>query len=138
VAKVFIDTNILVYALDSYDHKKQKLCRQALQELESGNDGVISTQVMQEFYVAATKKLNIDPAMAKNILHSLESFEIVIVDPSLIKEAIDCSMIHQISFWDALVIVCAESAKCTKIWTEDLNHGQVINGVRVENIFKQV
>ena len=134
MAKVFIDTNILVYAVDTYDRKKQRLCREALQELESGNDGVISTQVMQEFYVAATKKLNIEPAMAKKILHSLENFEIVIVDPALIKEAIDCSMIHQISFWDALVIVCAESAKCEKIWTEDLNHDQIINGVRVDNI----
>ena len=136
MAKVFIDTNILVYTLDTYDRRKQKLCRQALQELESGNDGVISTQVMQEFYVISTKKLGIEPAVAKKILHSLESFEIVIVDPMLIKEAIDCSMIHQISLWDALVIVCAESAKCEKIWTEDLNHGQVINGVRVENMLK--
>lgn len=136
MAKIFIDTNVLVYAVDAYDRKKQILCRQALQKLESGNDGVISTQVMQEFYVAATKKLGIEPAVAKRILHSLENFEIVIVDPALIKEAVDCSMIQQISFWDALIIVCAESAKCEKVWTEDLNHGQVINGVRVENMFK--
>ena len=137
MAKVFIDTNVLVYAVDTHDRRKQKLSRQALEEIESGSDGVISTQVMQEFYVAATKKLDIEPAVAKKILHSFENFEIVIVDPPLIKEAIDCSMIHQISFWDALVIVCADSAKCAKVWTEDLNHGQVINGVRVENRFKQ-
>ena len=137
MGKVFIDTNIFVYAVDTVDRKKQKICRQALENVESSNDGVISTQVMQEFYVVATKKLDIDPPIAKKILHSLENFEIVIVDSARIKEAIDCSMIHQISFWDALVVVCAESAKCEKVWTEDLTHGQVINGVRVENIFKQ-
>ncbi len=134
--KIFIDTNILVYAADKYNSKKQKLCREALEKFESGNDGVISTQVMQEFYVIAVRKIGIEPQAAKKILHSLENFEIVTVDPALIKEAVDCSMIEQISFWDALILVCAESAKCAKVWTEDLNHGQIINGVRVENILK--
>jgi predicted nucleic acid-binding protein len=54
----------------------------------------------------------------------------------LIKEAIDCAIINQLSFWDALIVVAAESARCEILWTEDLNHGQVIRGVRIENSLK--
>ena len=55
------------------------------------------------------------------------------VTPEIIKEAIDCSIINRLSFWDALIVATAESAKCERIWTEDLNHGQVIRGVKIEN-----
>ena len=53
--------------------------------------------------------------------------------PEIIKEAIDCSIIARISFWDALIVTAAESARCEKLWSEDLNNGQVIRGVRIEN-----
>ena len=98
--------------------------------------GVISTQVMQEFYVAATSKLGADPLLTKDILRSLERFETVVVSPTLIKDAIDCSIINRLSFWDALIVVSAESAQCEILWTEDLNHGQIIRGVRIENPLK--
>ena len=100
------------------------------------NSGVISTQVLQEFYVAATAKLGADPLLVKDILRSLERLETVVVSPMLIKEAIDCSLINRLSFWDALIVVTAESAHCEILWTEDLNHGQVIRGVRIENPLK--
>jgi predicted nucleic acid-binding protein len=97
------------------------------------NSGVISTQAMQEFHVAATIKLGADPLLVKDILRSLERFETVVVSPMLIKEAMDCAIIHRLLFWDALIVVAAESAHCEMLWTEDLNHGQVIRGVRIEN-----
>ncbi len=135
--KIFIDTNILLYALDKHDAIKQKCCQKVLHNFFNEDVlGVISTQVMQEFYVGAIKKLRVEPLVAKNILHSFENFELIIVDSTLIKEAIDCSILNQLSFWDALIIVTAESAKCEKILTEDLNHGQIIRGVAIENIFK--
>lgn len=68
-----------------------------------------------------------------NILHSFERFETIIITPQIIKEAIDCSIINRLSFWDALIVTAAEGAKCEKIWSEDLNDGQVVRGVRIEN-----
>lgn len=136
MSKVFLDTNILVYSLDQADAAKKAKCRELIRSLTAENRGVISTQVMQEFYVAATGKLGADPLLTKDILRSLERFETVLISPSLIKEAIDCSIINRLSFWDALIIVSAESARCEILWTEDLNHGQIIRGVRVENPLK--
>ena len=135
MSKVFLDTNILVYALDQDDPKKQKACRVLLRRLQETDRAVISTQVMQEFYVVATRKLGIEPLQAKSILKTLDNLEVVPVSPTLIYEAIDCSLLNQISFWDALVIVCAESALCTLVLSEDLNDGQIIRGVKVQNPF---
>ncbi len=135
MSKVFLDTNILVYALDQVDPQKQKACRTILARLQYENRAVISTQIMQEFFVVATRKLGVDPLKAKSILQTLENFEVVAVSPALIYEAIDCSSVYQISFWDALVLVCAESARCAQVLSEDLNHGQVIRGVKVHNPF---
>jgi predicted nucleic acid-binding protein len=133
MSKVFLDTNILVYSLDQSDAAKRRKCRALIKGLTPEHTGVISTQVLQEFYVAATSKLGADPLLVKDILRSLERFETVVVSPALIKEAIDCAIINRLSFWDALIVVAAESAHCETLWTEDLNHGQVIRGVRVEN-----
>jgi predicted nucleic acid-binding protein len=133
MSKVFLDTNILVYSLDQSHAGKRKKCRSLIKSLTGENTGVISTQVMQEFYVAATTKLGADPLLIKDILRSLERFETIVVSPALIKEAIDCAIINRISFWDALIVVSAETARCEILWTEDLNHGQIIRGVRIEN-----
>jgi predicted nucleic acid-binding protein len=133
MSKVFIDTNILVYSMDNHNKVKKKKCRDLLRKAHHDLQGVISTQVMQEFYIAATKKLNADPLIVKDIIHSLDRFETVIITPEIINEAIDCSIISRISFWDALIISAAQGARCGKIWTEDLNHGQIIKGVLIEN-----
>ena len=133
MSKVFIDTNILVYSMDNYDIAKKEKSRTLLKGIQQDLSGVISTQVMQEFFITATKKMNADPLLVKDILHSFERFETVIVTREIIMDAIDCSVINRISFWDSLIVVAAQSALCKKIWTEDLNHGQVIRGVRIEN-----
>jgi predicted nucleic acid-binding protein len=136
MSKVFLDTNILIYSLDQSDIDKKKNSRELIKALTSENLGVISTQVLQEFYIAATTKLGADPLLIKEIVRSLEKIETVTVTTTLIKEAIDCSVLNRISFWDALIVVSAESAKCKLLCTEDLNHGQIIRGVRIENPFK--
>jgi predicted nucleic acid-binding protein len=135
VSKVFLDTNILVYALDQDDQSKQNTCRDILRKLQDADRAVISTQIMQEFFVVATRKLGVEPLQAKGILQALGNLEVVSVSPALIYEAIDCSLLNQLSFWDALVIVCAESARCPLVLSEDLNDGQVIKGVQVQNPF---
>jgi len=136
MSKVFVDTNILVYCMDDSDKKRKARCRTLIEALVGELYGVLSTQVLQEFYVAATKKLGADPLAVKDILHSFRRFETVVITPELIKEAIDCSLINRLSFWDSLIVVAAESARCEKIWTEDLNDGQIIRGVRIENPLK--
>ena len=135
VSKVFLDTNVLVYALDQDDLEKQRTCRTILRQLHDANRAVISTQVMQEFFVVATRKLGVEPLKAKSILQAMSNLEIVSVSPELIFEAIDCGLLNQISFWDALVIVCAAGARCTVILSEDLNDGQIIKGVKMQNPF---
>ena len=133
--KIFIDTNLLLYSLDSFDQDRKKHSRSILKKISDQYTGVISTQVMQEFYVAATKKLNADPVIIKGILTQLTNFEIISISPELVFSAIDCSILNRLSFWDALIIASAASAKCKEVWTEDLNHGQIILGVRIKNPF---
>ena len=135
MSKTFIDSNIMAYAADEADPDKRRTSQALLATLKDGQIGVVSTQVMQEFYVTAVKKLGIDPLLAKSLLHALRNYEVVIVDAVLIEEAVDCSILNQLSFWDALVVAAAEKARCDRILTEDLNHGQVIRGVRIENPF---
>ena len=133
MSKIFLDTNVLFYTLDGNDKSKQSTARELIKRLTEEEIPVISTQVLQEFYVASTMKLHVEPLLAKSLLHSFENIEVVQVDPYLIKEAVDTSILNQISFWDSLIIVAAESAKCELLYTEDLNHGKIVRGVKVEN-----
>jgi predicted nucleic acid-binding protein len=105
MVKIFVDTNILVYSLDQFDPQKQTQCRSLLKSLKGDLRGVISTQVMQEFYVAATSKLRAEPLLVKDILHSFRRMETVIITPEFINDAIDCSLINRLSFRDSLIIV---------------------------------
>ena len=94
MSKVFLDTNILVSAVDNSDPGKKEQSRSLLTSFL--NDGVacaISTQVLQEFYVVATRKLGIEPLMAKNMRHSFRNYEVVTIVPELIEEAVDVSIL---------------------------------------------
>lgn len=137
MSKFFLDTNILICAMVQADLGKKLRARNLLRAIvDEGQIGVISTQVLQEFYVASTRKLSLDPVRVKAIMHTFDEFEIVTVTAELIREAIDCSIINRLSFWDSLIIIAAEVAHCEKVWTEDLNDGQIIRGVRIENPFR--
>ena len=137
MSKVFLDTNVLVYAVDHGQPEKQTKAIELLTTFDRNQvRGVISTQVLQEFYVVATRKLGIEPLMAKGLLNDFSRFELIQIQKVHINEAIDCSVLNQVSFWDALILVSAESGECDRLWTEDLNHGQVIRGVRIENPFQ--
>jgi len=137
VSKIFIDTNILVYTLDSRDSYKQAKAREIMTKVVNLCRPVISTQVLKEFYVAATTKLKADPIIIKNIIHNFNNIEIVQNDLELIEQAIDISVISQLSFWDSLIVAAAEKAKCESILSEDLNPGQTYRGVMVINPFKE-
>lgn len=135
--KIFLDTNILIYAADQAFPDKRRIARELIRTAASdGTPGVISTQVLQEFYVACTRRLGLDPVLARNIMRAFEGLEVVTITTDLIHEAIDCSVLNRLSYWDALIVVSAERARCERVFTEDLNDGQIIRGVRVENPFK--
>lgn len=134
-AKTFVDSNIFLYAFDLQASWKHEICNQILVELWDSGTGVISTQVMQEFYNNATRKLAkpLTYAAARAELKLYEAWEVVQVDPSLIQVASNIQEIVRLSFWDSLIVAAAQRADASILLSEDLNHGQVIGGVRVHN-----
>ena len=130
---VFLDTNVLIYTADRHDPVRQQRCRSHLKALRASGRAVISTQVRQEFYVVAIRKLGIAPPKAREILTDLRQIPTVSVTPDLIDQAIACHQADRISFRDALIIAAAGSAGCATLLSEDLNAGQTILGVRIES-----
>lgn len=128
-APVFLDTSILVDCADRHDVTRQHLCRDHVRGLQRDRRAVISTQILQEFYVVATRKLGLPEARAHELLTELR--RLPTVTPDLIEQAIECHQAATISFWDALIVVAAASAGCTNLLSADLNAGQAISGVRV-------
>lgn len=133
--RVFIDTNVLVYADDRDAGARRDVARALVDDALRSGHGVLSTQVLQEFFVISTRKLGVDAAIARRKVELLATLEVVQVRVELIVGAIDLHRLHRLSFWDALVVKCAAAAGCSRLLTEDLQHGQVIEGVRIDNPF---
>lgn len=136
--KVFLDANILVYAHDKDAGEKHSVAVEIVKNLWEKRTGVLSNQVLQEFYVSVTKKIlkPISKSEAREIIRAYICWSISATTPMSVIRATEIEEKHRISFWDALVIVAAYEAKCEKILTEDLNSGQIIEGVLIENPFK--
>jgi predicted nucleic acid-binding protein len=138
VDKIFIDTNILVYTVDKFDKTKQKIARELVKEAIINDTAVISTQVLQEFYNVCTVKLHMKPLKVKGYIHNYtKNIEVVQNGSTIIERGIDISILSQISFWDALLIAAAEFSNCVELMTEDLNDGQIVNGVKIKNPFNR-
>ena len=131
----FLDTNVLVYADDLDAGNKRERAQRLLAEILAGGDGVLSTQVLQEFFSISTRKLGVDPTIARRKVELLAQMDLVRIDLDLILAAIDLTRLHSFSFWDALIVRAASTAGCGVLLTEDLQHGQVVEGVRIENPF---
>lgn len=136
--KCFVDTNILVYAHDLDSGAKRETAKQAIKRLWNTGTGVISTQVLHEFYVTLTRKITKPLAQsdAKDLIKTYFPWEIVTNDPETFLHAIDIETRHTLSFWDSLIIAAASSANAAILLTEDLNHGQIIEGIRIQSPFK--
>jgi predicted nucleic acid-binding protein len=137
VSKIFIDTNILVYTIDKKSIEKSNIARKIVKSIVDIHSPVISTQVIKEFYVVATTKLKADSIIVKNIIHNFHNFEVVNNDLELIEQAIDISVLSQISFWDSLIVAAAEKANCEYVFSEDLNSGQLYRGIKIVNPFRE-
>ena len=134
--RVFIDTNVLVYADDASAAAKRTRALELLAELTRESRAVVSTQVLQEYFVVATRKLGVSPEMARRKVEALSRLDVVLVRPELVLAAIDLHRLHSISFWDALILRAAAASNCTRVLSEDLQHGQTLDGVRIENPFR--
>ena len=133
---VFFDTNILIYADDADAGSKTAVARALLQRAMIDRSGVISTQVMQEFFVIARKKLGLDGAAAKARVELYQSFQVLTISPSLVLEAIDLHRLDKLSFWDALIIRAAVQAGCETLYSEDLQDGRRFGPVQIQNPFR--
>jgi predicted nucleic acid-binding protein len=135
--RTFIDTNVLVYAHDRSESRRQPIAQALLDDLWRTRSGVISTQVLQEFYVVTTRKF--DPPMrrsaAREIVAIYGEWPTVQVDVTLILAASKLEERHGFSFWDALVVEAARRGGAARLLTEDLQSGRRIGGVSIENPF---
>ncbi|HUP86854.1 MAG TPA: PIN domain-containing protein [Acidimicrobiales bacterium] len=133
----FVDTNVLVYAHDASDPARQPIAAQLLDDLWRAREGVLSTQVLTEFYAVVTRKF--DPPMprreARALVDTYAAWPVVQVDSPLIVAASALEEQHSLSFWDALIIEAARRAGASRLVSEDLQHGRRIAGLVIANPF---
>lgn len=135
--KVFFDTNVLVYAFDRDSPAKKRTAAGLVADHTRAGEIVLSTQVLQEFYVTITRKLarSVSEPVARQAVEALMHLPIVRVDPPMILSAIGRSQSASLSFWDALVVTAALEGGATTLLSEDLQHGQQFDGLTVVNPF---
>ena len=136
--KIFIDTNIIIYAYDVTAGNKHKVAASILNDLWDSGFGVISTQVLQEFFVNVVQKIPrpIDKKLAKEIVRDFLKWHVVVNNGDSILDAIDICVKFGYSFWDSMIIEAAIKGDAAVLMSEDLQDGQVISGVTITNPFK--
>ena len=131
----FFDSNVLIYADDASSPSKQHRALYLIKEHLQTGTGTVSLQVLQEYFVAATKKYHLDAAVARNRTRIYGTFRLI--EPVLadVLSAIDLHRLNHISYWDALIVHSANQSGCSVLLSEDMQHGQVVDGVRIVNPF---
>lgn len=135
-APIFVDTNVLLYAADTADEEKHRAATAWRLELWKSRRGRVSDQVLQEFYVQAVRKSPQTAEAAEAEVRDLFAWDPVVVDASVIEAAWRLRKRFSLSFWDALIVGAAQAAGCSHLLTEDLSHGQDLDGVRVVSPFR--
>ena len=134
-ARSFFDTNVLVYADDKAAPAKQRRALELVAEHRRAGTGVLSLQVLQEYFVTVTRKLLVDARIARRKVELLAEFDVAAPELADILAAIDLHRLHGLSFWDALVVRSAKQAGCRVLLTEDFQHGREMEGLRIVNPF---
>lgn len=137
--RCFVDTNVLIYAYDNQAGTKQRRAQQRLSALWDSGAGVLSVQVLQEFFNNATRKLR-DPlalAKAREVVRLYREWVVVPATPEQVLAATELMESYRLSFWDSMIVAAAEAADAVVLLSEDLSHGQTIAGLRVENPFRE-
>ena len=136
--KVFVDTNVLVYAHDLDAGTRHSVASRLVAGLWDTRSAVISTQVLQEFYVNTTRKIPspLPRSVARQIVRTYATWQTETIGPPEIQSASELEELHQLSFWDALIVAAAVKGGASRILTEDMSPGRVISGVRIESPFE--
>lgn len=137
--KTFVDTNVLIYAHNVDAGLKHDSAKQRLAALWTERTGLLSIQVLQELYVNITRKIP-KPLGRPTAQELVRTYAAWLFGPTEIQHVVRAAELeesHTLSFWDSLIVVSAASAGAGVLLTEDLNHGQVVEGVRIENPFRE-
>ena len=135
-ARSFFDTNVLIYADDKDAPAKQRKALDLIVEHRRTRSGVVSLQVLQEYFVTVTRKLRVDAAIARRKVELLSEFDVASPEVRDILAAIDLHRLHGFSFWDALILRAAKQAGCSVLFSEDMQDTREIDGVRIVNPFR--
>ena len=133
--KAFFDTNVLLYMYSGADPRKQARARDLYREYALAGRAFLSTQVVQEFFVAGLRKLMLPRPHIQEVTLALLDSPLVVIGPAHIRAALEKEDRCHISFWDALIVAAAESAGAEVLYTEDLNDGQQYGSVLARNPF---
>lgn len=131
--RVFVDTNIFV---SQFDHREPAKRLRAWKVMDEGeHEVIVSTQVLLEFFNVLTRRFRdqVSTEQAKLAISGLLRLQVVGSDTDLVLRAIDTATRYQLSIWDAMVVEAAAQAGCEELWTEDLNTGATLRGVRIVN-----
>ncbi|HKW62945.1 MAG TPA: PIN domain-containing protein [Candidatus Acidoferrum sp.] len=136
--KVFVDTNILVYAHDLTQGTKHERAQALVQTLWESGDGIVSTQVLQELCINLRRKSTRPASLneTRKLIEDYSKWHIVVNTAESVLQALDFESRYQISFWDALIIQAATSCEADIVYSEDLSDGQTYGAVRVVNPLK--
>lgn len=131
----FFDTNILVYTDDKRAPAKQRWAIGLLEEHRRARSGVVSLQVLQEYFVTVTQKLGVDTRVARRKVELLAELEVATPEVGDLLAAIDLHRLHGFSFWDGLIVRAAKQAGCRVLLSEEMQDAREIDGVRIVNPF---
>ena len=133
----FFDTNILVYAYDNHFPDKQQRAREVIISAVKNGNGVLSTQVLGEFFTVVTRKIKIPLSVrnARDIIKYMGRMTVQEIDVLIVERALDTLEQYKISYWDSLIVASAEKAQCKCILSEDFNAGQKYHGIEITNPF---
>jgi predicted nucleic acid-binding protein len=134
-ARSFFDTNVLIYADDRADPAKLQRALDLVAEHRLGRTGVVSLQVLQEYFVTVTRKLQVDARVARRKVELLAEFNVATPEVADILAAIDLHRLHGFSFWDALIVRAAKQTGCSVLFSEDMQDRE-IDGLQIVNPFR--
>ena len=131
----FLDTNVVVCADDNRVPAKQETAITLYEECRRAGRGVVSVQVLQEYFAAATQKLRVRAEHARRRVQLLAQLDVMVPQTEDVLAAIDLHRLHHLSLWDAMIVRAAVVAKCRRIYTENFDNHRSIDGVEIVNPF---
>lgn len=136
--KVFVDTNVIVYAYDKDAGEKHRIAIDIMKDLWRSGLGTISTQILQEFFVTLTKKISVpmDISVVRETIRRLSKWDVLLIDVDTIIRATELQERYKYSFWDSLIIASAIAGGAKTILSEDLADSQTIQGITIKNPFR--